>query len=123
MTVIERNEEDETVLMEHDEQEEEGDLDETITRMLESSEDEEEDGDRHPNDALSSLLKSFGNTVNRKSSEIEEQQEEGENLSNVSMDVFGESEGDEETADGNMLLAVDIPVTERPPIKKVTYHI
>lgn len=88
ITVIE-NRPNETVLIEEDKidfGEKRVNLDDTLTRLLESSEDEEDEGEEGTqNDALANLLKSFRDV---ESNGIPD--EEMGDVSNISLDVFGD---------------------------------
>lgn len=84
VTIIE-NRSNDTILLEGNEDFGEGrvNLDDTITRMLESSEDEDDIEEKPQNDALSNLLRSFTTPGRARS-------EEPENEANTSVDVFGD---------------------------------
>ncbi|CAL2032758.1 unnamed protein product [Caenorhabditis brenneri] len=119
VTVIE-NRNNDTILIEADVRvgDQRVNLDDTITRLLESSDEENDDNELEidpENDALANLLKSFRDGEQR---EMEEDEEDCE--SNVSIDVFGNiMEGEHEergepnnedlTEDNNTLLPVEVP--------------
>ncbi|UMM17458.1 hypothetical protein L5515_013996 [Caenorhabditis briggsae] len=91
VTVIE-NVPNDTILKEQEDDDsgdEQVNLDDTITRMLESSDEEEADIEVEPqNDALANLLRSFTEGTTKRGHA--EQEEEREDDPNMSIDVFGD---------------------------------
>ncbi|CAO4365041.1 unnamed protein product [Caenorhabditis nigoni] len=104
VTVIE-NVPNDTILKEGEEDDsgdERVNLDDTITRMLESSDEEEADIEEEPqNDALANLLRSF--TEGRRAP-TEEKEEEEKDDPNMSIDVFGDLNQDEPEEEETLVL-------------------
>lgn len=113
VTVIE-NRDNDTVLMEEDGVglgDQRVDLDDTITRLLESSDDEFDEGlEVDPeNDALANLLRSFRDGEQREMEEVEK-----DDVSNVSIDVFGEITEEEKDQESNSEELTESEITMLP---------